>query len=99
MLEPSSSILRVKLHTALIIEALEKKARGATELAGVKNSQSYLLLILLAASWETIDEKSYTLPREDFLKGQGEDRDLMSKYSPWLQKSPLWLELTKHSRT
>lgn len=74
MLESSNSILRVKLHTALIIEALKKKARGATELAGVKKknkSQRYLLLILLTASWETIVQKSYTLPWEDFLKAKG----------------------------
>lgn len=68
MLESSSSILRVKLHTALIIEPLKKKARGAPELAGVKKSQRYLLLILLSASWETIGQKSYTLSWEDFLK-------------------------------
>lgn len=36
MPEPSSSILCVKLHTALITEAPKKKARGVTELAGIK---------------------------------------------------------------
>jgi len=40
----------VKLHTALIIEALKKKARGATELAGAKKSKRYLLLTLLPTS-------------------------------------------------
>lgn len=61
MLESSSSILCVKLHTDLIIEALKKKAGGATELAGVKKSG-------IGSLHYSPPQKSYTLSWENFLK-------------------------------
>lgn len=82
MLESSNSILRVKLHTALIIEALKKKARGATELAGVKKksevSAPYITHCLLRNNSSEIIYTS--MGRLSKGKRQKKERNLMSKY-------------------
>jgi len=84
----------VKLHTDLIIEALKKKAGGATELAGVKKVRHWLLTLLPTS------EIIYTFMRR-LSKGERrrKERDLISESCLQQRKSPLCLGLTKHLRT